>query len=392
MISLAAPHIVGNAKKYVNDCIDTGWVSYAGEYVTRLEEMVAKYVGTKYAVATVSGTSALEVALRAAGVGPGDSVIVPTITFIATAAAVKHLGANPIFLDCNKYGNMSAAGLYGYLRYKCLKTEHGLMAADGSIIKAIVPVHIFGVLCDMQRICTYAKAFDIPVIEDACEALGSRFNNNVTKFAYKAGGSIGLLGCFSFSFNKTVTSSGGGMVVTDNKQLADKIRYWTTTANDDKENYIHNEVGYNYRMTNIAAAIGVSQMELIDEFIANKKRRFEIYQDTFKNLDNVQLIRPPYDTDSNYWFYGLWVNGLSSKAFDMPRQVLAQHLKTKGIQTRPVWYPNHLQVPYRNCITYEINYAYEFHRHVLNIPCGNELTDEDVYKVANTIQEYCKWS
>lgn len=365
MIDLSPPNIQGNAWKYVKDCLDTGWVSYAGEYVNELEKRVCEYTGSKYAVATTSGTAALEISLRAAGIGPGDEVIVPTLTFAATAAAVRHVGAEPIFMDCDEYLQMDVNKLGQFLNENPLSET----------IKAVMPVHVFGGICDMDRINDEARWFGLKVIEDACEVLGSKYTDG------RHAGTMGDFGCFSFSPNKIITTGGGGIIVTDNEEDANYARYLTTTAKDDVVNYIHNEVGYNYRMSNIHAALGLSQMELLDEFISIKKHNHALYKKGLESIKGVTLLEYSEGIIPNYWLYSIQLEGID-------RDQMLKHLDKHNIQTRPLWYLNHWQKPYKEYQAYKITRAPQFWKSVLNIPSGSNLTKDEIQTVVEAIGSF----
>jgi dTDP-4-amino-4,6-dideoxygalactose transaminase len=362
-IDLSPPNIQGNAWKYIKDCLDTGWVGYAGKYVDALEAAVCEYTGAKYAVATMNGTAALEIALRVAGVGPGSEVVVPTLTFVASVAAIRHVGAVPVFIDCDEYMQMDAGKL------------EQLLCGSRSNIRAVMPVHLFGDMCNMDRINRSAYRHGISVVEDACEALGSRYAGN------RHAGTMGQLGCFSFSPNKIITTGGGGVIVTDDKEIADYAKYLTTTAKDDAVHYIHNEVGYNYRMSNIHAALGLSQMELLDEFIAVKKRNYELYRELLEPVKGVTLLEYSKLVTPNYWLYSIQLDGID-------RDELLKYLNECGIQARPLWYLNHWQEPYMYCPIFSITEAPRFWETVLNVPSGSNLTEYEVTQVVDAIARF----
>jgi aminotransferase in exopolysaccharide biosynthesis len=380
MIDLSPPNIQGNSWGYVKDCLDTGWVGYAGKYVDMLEAKVCEYTGAKYAVATVSGTAALETALRTAGVESGDEVIIPTVTFVATAAAVRHIGAEPIFIDCDSYFQMNADCLEKFLTQRCMVLDKGVVSPSGKVIKAIVPVHIFGDLCYMKKINELAERFELKVVEDACEALGSKHSDG------RHAGTTGDLGCFSFSPNKIITAGGGGMIVTNDESYADYARYLTTTAKDDPVHYIHHHVGYNYRMSNLHAALGCSQMELLDGFIDTKRKNWEYYREAFGPIEDVTMMGFSChgafkERSLNYWLYPLHLGKLNKKK-------ILTHLHANDIQARPLWYLNHWQRPYRKYQSYEISQAPLFWRSVINLPSGSNLTEDEIDQVVDCIAEF----
>jgi perosamine synthetase len=370
-IDLSPPNIQGNAWEYIKDCLDTGWVGYAGKYVDALEARVCEYTGSKYAIATVNGTAALEIALRAAGIGPGDEVIVPTLTFVASVAAIRHVGARPIFMDCDEYLQIDVDKLRNFLDKRSNLNREGFR----STIKAIMPVHIFGDMCNMDCINNIAWQWGLKVIEDACEALGSKYIDG------RHAGTMGHSGCFSFSPNKIITAGGGGMIVTNNKKMADYAKYLTTTAKDDVVNYIHNEVGYNYRMSNIHAALGLSQMEVLDNFVSVKKRNYELYRKGLEFVEGVTLTKYSEGVIPNYWLYSIQLDGVD-------RKQLLEYLNERGIQARPLWYLNHWQKPYKDYEAYEIIRATRFWETILNVPSGSNLTKDEVTQIVDTIAEF----
>ena len=275
MIPLSVPNFEGNEEKYVLDAVHQGWVSTAGSYVNEFEEKLAEYLDVSQAVVCQSGTAALHLSMIEAGVGQGDMVIVPTLTFIAAVNPVKYLMAEPVFMDCDDSLCMDPVKLERFCTEECDMKENGLIhKKTGHTVRAVVVVHVFGNLADMEKIMRVAKRFNIKVIEDATEALGSKFITG--KYAGRMAGTIGDYGTFSFNGNKIITTGGGGAVVARNEQSIKHIKYLSTQAKDDELFYIHNEIGYNYRMTNVQAAIGVAQLELLPEFIERKKKNYVV--------------------------------------------------------------------------------------------------------------------
>lgn len=277
-IPLSIPNIGGNESKYVMKALEDQWVSTAGQSIQKFEEKIAEYTGTSYACACQSGTAGLHLALRHFGIGEGDIVLVPTLTFIATINAVMYEKSVPVFFDCDEHLCMDMNQVRAYLDCDCRKTAEGTYEKkSGQRVKAILPVHVFGDLCDMELVMELAEEYNLTVIEDATEALGSRIKKG--KYAGKMAGTIGNAGVYSFNGNKIITTGGGGMVVSDDPVTIEHIRYLSQQAKDDTFYFVHNEVGYNYRMTNIQAALGLGQLERLDEFIEVKKANYELYQD-----------------------------------------------------------------------------------------------------------------
>lgn len=380
-IPLSVPCIQGNEWKYVKECLDTEWVSTAGKYVDIFEKQICRYTGARHAVACVNGTAGLHIALKLSDVGPGDEVIVPTLTFIAPVNAVRYCGAEPIFMDCDNYMNMDAGKFRDFCSTQCTKTRKGLLnKVTGKIIKAVVPVHIFGNPCDLASITRTARDFGLKVIEDATESLGSYYISS--PFIGRHTGSIGDFGVYSFNGNKIITTGGGGMIITADAKMADKARYLTTQAKDDSAHYMHNDVGYNYRLTNIQAALGVAQLEQLDTFIEIKKRNYPHYANKLKNAPGLTLLGVPPGTSPNYWFYSLLID---EKHFGLSRDELMRRLSAQGIQSRPLWYPNHLQKPYRGAQNHNIDKALWFHKRALNMPCSVNLKKADITRIVSGI-------
>ncbi|MCK4826699.1 aminotransferase class I/II-fold pyridoxal phosphate-dependent enzyme, partial [bacterium] len=256
LIPLSVPSIQGNEWKYIKECLDSEWVSSAGKYVDKFEEEICRYTGAKYAVACVNGTAALHVSLKLVGVQPADEVIVPTLTFIAPVNVVRYLNAEPIFMDADDYYNIDAQKTIQFIKNESeFRNGFTYNKKTGKRISAIIPVHVFGNAVNLEELIPICKKRNIKIIEDATESLGTAYTKG--KFAGKHTGTIGDIGCFSFNGNKIITTGGGGMIVTNNPGYAQKARYLTTQAKDDKIHYIHNDIGYNYRLTNIQAALGV---------------------------------------------------------------------------------------------------------------------------------------
>lgn len=381
-IALSEPNITGNAWKYVKECLDTGWVSSAGAYVETFEKKLCTFTGSKYAAAVVNGTSGLQIALQLSGVEVGDEVIVPTLTFIAPVNAVRYLGAEPVFMDCDSFMNLDPAKLGEFLKTSCRKTAKGTVnKKTGRLIKAILPVHIFGNPCDMVSIMSLAREYGLKVIEDATESLGSYYTAG--KYKGRHTGTIGDFGVYSFNGNKIVTTGSGGMLVTADKKMAEKAKYLTTQAKDDAVRYVHNEVGYNFRMTNIQAALGVSQLEQLPAFIKRKKKNYSIYKKALAAVKGLELLGVPGGTSPNYWFYSLVID---KAAFGLDREALMAALAKEGIQCRPVWHLNHQQKPYKGSQAFKITRAGWFVERVLNVPCSTGLTKAQVARVAAAIK------
>ena len=377
MIPLSVPNINGNEWKYVKECIDTEWVSSSGKYVDLFEQKIAEYTGAKYAVACVNGTSALQVSLRIAGVQPGDEVIIPTLTFIAPVNAVTYNGANPVFMDVDDYYNIDSEKTISFLEKETFfKNGFTYNIKTKKRISAIVPVHMWGNAVwqdDLVEICTDRN---IDVVEDACESLGTIYTSG--KYEGKHTGSIGKLGCLSFNGNKIITTGGGGMILTEDDELADKARYLTTQAKDDPIRYIHHEIGYNFRLSNIQAALGVAQLEQLPVFLKRKKEIIKEYISEINTIDGLTIAKVPDYAVNNHW---LNILQIENQTFGKDRKFLMSGLEKNGIQTRPVWYLNHMQKPFEHCQTYKIEKAIKLSANSFCLPSSSNLSNEDLKKV-----------
>ena len=382
-IPLSIPNFEGNERKYVDDAIDQGWVSTGGAYITKLEQMMAEYLHTENVAACQSGTAAIHLALVSCGVQPGDMVIVPTLTFIAAVNPVKYQFADPIFMDCDDSLCMDPAKLRKFCEEECEVGEEVLVhKASGKKVKAVVVVHVFGNLADMESIMQIAKEFHLKVIEDATEALGTRYTQGI--FAGKYAGTIGDYGAYSFNGNKIITTGGGGAITAKDPKEVDHIRYLSTQAKDDPHYYIHHEVGYNYRMTNLQAALGVAQMEELPEFIERKHKNYDLYKSLFDGVEHLKLLGFREGTYSNQWFYSLeldmeYLNGTL-------RDVITK-LEQQGVQTRAIWGLIHKQKPYEDALAYEMEKAPYYSSCILNFPCSTQITEEEVRYVAEQIKQ-----
>lgn len=376
-IPLSEPEISGNEWKYIKDCLDTGWVSSVGNYVNRFEEMVANYVGTKYAVATVNGTSALHISLIACSVQGNNEVIVPALTFIAPVNVIRYCGAYPVFMDCNPDTLcMDIQKVADFINNECKRGNDGYLynKKTNRRIKAIIPVHVFGHPADMDSLLEFCKRCNVDVIEDATESLGSEYKGKRT-------GSFGKIGCLSFNGNKIITTGGGGMVVSNDENIAKRIRHLTTQANRDSFEYDHDEIGYNYRLTNIQAAMGVAQMEKLEEYIEIKRKNAALYKDMLSNIENVEFLWEKTWAKSNFWFYTIKVTQKDKKG-------LMDFLLSKGIQVRPIWKLINTLSMYKDCQTSTTDNAMKAYKTCINLPCSVSLKEKDIEFVVKNIKSY----
>ncbi len=376
-LPLSIPVICGNEWKYIKECLDTGWVSSAGNFVDKFEEKIGNFVKIRYAVACVNGTAALQVALQLAGVSRGDEVIVPAVTFIAPVNAVKYLSAEPVFMDCDDFYNIDIDKTVQFIKEETtFKGSFSYNRKTKRLVRALIPVHVFGNAVDLERIILLCKKRNIKVIEDATESLGTYYISGIYKDCHT--GTLGDIGCYSFNGNKIITTGGGGMIVTDNSEWAEKARYLTTQAKDDEVRHVHNEIGYNFRLTNIQAAMGVAQLEQLPEFIEIKKKNYGLYKKELNKIDGLKVADIPEYARNNYWMYALQVD---KTRYPKDKYKLLQFLQKNGVQSRPLWHLNHLQKPYKNNQSYYIEKAYKMAETTLNIPCSTNLTLKDLQRV-----------
>ncbi|MDX6501678.1 MAG: perosamine synthetase [Blastocatellia bacterium] len=377
-IPLSVPEINGNEWEYVKECLDSNWVSSAGPFVERFEQMVADYVGTQHAVATVNGTAALHLALLVAGVQPDDEVLVPALTFIAPANAVRYAGAWPVFIDAEPaYWQMDAEKVMNFLEHRCAWANGELRNKNtGRRVRGILPVHILGHPCDMDPIVDLARKFRLVVIEDATESLGALYKERMV-------GHLGDVACFSFNGNKVITTGGGGMIVTDNEAWAERARYLSTQAKDNPIEYIHNEIGYNYRLTNIQAALGCAQMERLASFIEKKRSIAAQYQELLRSVSGITSMPEAGWARSIFWMYTVLVD--ESPHGNGSRSLL-HRLAGHDIQTRPLWQPLHRSAAYTNAEVYGGDVADALNRSALSLPCSVGLPDVDIRTVAEAIK------
>jgi perosamine synthetase len=376
-IPLIVPEIRGNEWKYIKECLDTNWVSSVGSYVDRFEKMTAEYVGAKYAVATVNGTAALHIALLLAGVEADDEVLVSALTFIAPANAIRYTGAWPVFIDAEpRHLQIDPAGVADFLENDCRWDGQVLRnRRSGRRVKAILPVHILGHPVNLDPILEIAAKYSLPVIEDATEGLGARYRG-------KSLGSFGQAGCFSFNGNKIITTGGGGMLVTDSAEWAARARYLTTQAKDDPIEYVHGTVGYNYRMTNLLAALGCAQMEQLDAFVATKRQIAKRYTESLAVLAGIRVPEEAEWAFSTYWMFTVLVD---EKDSGIGSRELLQELSTHKIQARPLWQPMHRSPAHGASHSPPCGNADVLHRQAISLPCSVGLTASAQDYVIETI-------
>jgi len=380
-VPLAVPALGGQAWAYLKECLDTNFVSSVGPFVGRLERLVAVRVGAAHAVATVSGTSALHIALLVAGVQPDDEVVVSTLSFIAPANAIRYVGAWPVFMDAEAtYWQMDPHKLSEFLTRECRWRDGALSnCATGRRVRAILPVHILGHPCDMGPILALARRYGLVVIEDATESLGATYQD-------KPVGHLGDIACFSFNGNKIVTAGGGGMIVTDRADWAERATYLTTQAKDDAEEFIHQEIGYNYRLTNLQAAVGCAQMEQLDEHIAAKRRIARIYAEAFGRCPGVQGMAEAPWAGSIWWMATALVD---EEPCGMDARRVRAGLRERGIEAQPLWHSLHQNPAHAGSQAYQCDIAPQLVQRSVRLPSSVGLTADQQAWVIQQLHDLC---
>ena len=381
MIPLSVPKIEGNESKYVLDCLNTGWISSAGSYVNQFEDMVAKYAGAKYGVACMNGTVGLHIAQVLLGITKDDHVIAPNITFIATLNAIKYTGAQPILIDVDINNWQMDLGLLEQFLEQNTEfktTKSGTYCFDTSTnkrVRAIMPVHVLGNIGDMDRLLAIAKKYYLDIIEDSTEALGATFKN-------KHAGTFGKIGVFSFNGNKIISTGGGGVIVTDDQAIAKKARHLTTQAKISAMDYIHDEIGYNYRLVNVLAAIGVAQMETFNATLQSKASMDRFYRKHLNNVGDIKFQQIPEGTHPNGWLFTFRTSKM--------RQLLA-YLNSNGVQARPFWMPmNQLEMFKKDIYITNANVSATVYNTSISIPSSTGITNKQLQTVVETIKAFYK--
>ncbi len=380
-LPLHEPRFFGNEVEYLNKSIRSTWVSTSGEYIKKFEKQVATYTGKKYAIACNSGTSSLHISLLVAGVGSGDEVIVPTLTFIAPINAVKYVNANPIFMDCDEYFNIDLIKTIEFIKKETeFKKGFSFNKKTGKKVKAIIAVHIFGNAVELIKIKNLCKKRNILIIEDCSESLGT-FVRKKNRLVHT--GNIGEMSCLSFNGNKIITAGAGGMILTDVKNFERRIRYLIRQAKDDELDFIHNDIGYNYSQTNIHAAIGYAQMKNIKQILKKKKKIYLNYVSLFKNNDNFDIYSVPTYAENNHWLNILKIKNIK---VNNKKKLIVKLIRNK-IFVRPIWKLNHLQLKYRKYQTYRISKSVELVSNSICLPSSYHLSINDLKRVIKEISE-----
>lgn len=370
-IKLSLPHLAGNENKYVKDAIDSTWITPLGPYVNRFEDMLDEYLGVNNVVALSAGTAAIHLALAIIGVGKGDEVICQSMTFSASANPIVYLGGSPVFVDSEPMTwNMDPALLRTAIEERIKLTSRKP--------KAIIVVHLYGMPARMDEIMKIAAEYDIPVVEDAAEAIGSEYDGHKC-------GTIGRFGILSFNGNKMITTSGGGALICPDKESAQRALFLATQARENRPYYYHETVGYNYRLSNVSAAIGCAQMEELDWRVNRRRAIHGIYAEALRDNPVVSVHNNPDNTfNSNYWLSTILLDDASPVSADVLRQKLASH----NIETRLLWRPMHMQPVYEDAPAYVNGVSQRLFDHGLCLPSSTTLSDEQVQYVAQLINRY----
>ncbi|MDP1604372.1 MAG: LegC family aminotransferase [Legionella sp.] len=364
--ALHAPCFLGNEWLYLKECLDSTFVSSVGKFVDQFEADLAHYTGAKHAVAIVNGTAALHLALKLAGVAMGDEVIIPALTFVATANAVMYCGATPHFADSEERTlGLDPEALHDYLQHNTeIRHEKCVNRQTGRVISALIPMHTFGHPVDIEGMLRIAHDFHLTVVEDAAESLGSTYEGQHM-------GTFGLMGTLSFNGNKTITTGGGGAILTNDTHLAQRAKHLSTTAKvAHRFEFVHDEVGFNYRMPNINAALGCAQLEQISDFLTAKRRLYERYHAAFAKLPGLSIVsKPSASCESNYWLQALLLDESVARA----RDAILYATNNAGLMTRPAWTLMHRLPIYQNCPRMALPVAESLERRLINLPSSVSL-------------------
>jgi perosamine synthetase len=375
VVPLTVPSIGAREQELVNEALRDGWVSSAGPYVDRFEATATEIVGGGHAVACSTGTAALHVALLLAGVEPGDEVLVSTLTFIASANAIAYCDAHPVLIDAEPdYWQIDPARVEEFLATRCAREDGRLVnKRTGRRVAAVLPVHIMGHPFDADAITELCRRFELPMVEDAAEGLGAAYRGTPL-------GRFGDAAALSFNGNKIVTAGGGGILLTPNEEWAERARYLTTTAKDDPVEYVHGEVGFNYRLTSLQAALGTAQLERLDEFVAAKRRIAAIYRRGLDGVPGLALMPEAPWAESSYWLYTIRVEGGS--------RPLLRALEESRIQSRPLWQPMHHSRAHGTAELVGGAVADRLHSEALSLPCSTSLTEDDQARVVEVVRRF----
>ncbi len=378
-IPLSVPNFGGNEKKYVEGAVVSEWVSAGGSLVGDFEDVVAKYTNMPKAVACASGSAALHLCFLVAGVGAGDEVLCPALTFIAAVNPVKYANAEPVFIGCDDTLCIDPDAVEAFCANNCTMKDGKLINnKTGAHVKAIEIVHVFGNMAKMERLMDIAKKYNLIVVEDATEAVGTYYTEG--RYKGKMAGTIGDIAAYSYNGNKIITTGSGGMVVSNHPEWTAHAKYLSTQAKNDELQFVHDEIGYNYRLTNLQAALGIAQMEQLEGFIETKHKYYDKYKAALDGKVGLRILPFEDGIRCNKWFYSLYLED-----FPMERDELIAYMTENNIQTRPIWALINEQKPYANHEAHGMEKAEDYRTNVVNIPCSTNLTDADVDRVIETI-------
>ena len=366
-ILLSTPHMGEQELEFIKEAFSSNWIAPVGPHINAFETEFSQIVGSKYGAAVSSGTAALHLALRLVGVEPGDEVFCSTLTFIASASPIIYLGAKPVFIDSDRISwNMNP---------HLLREALAKRAQINKLPKAVILVHLYGQTADLDPIVELCNEYNIPLIEDAAEALGATYKG-------KSPGSFGKIGIFSFNGNKIITTSGGGMLVSDDQELIDKARFLATQAREPAVHYQHSEIGYNYRLSNILAGIGRGQLRVLQERVAARRRNFQIYQQGLAHLPGIDFM-----PEADYGTHTRWLTCLTidPNLASVDQETIRLHLATQNIESRPVWKPLHLQPVFADCEVIGGEVAEDLFYRGLCLPSGSNLSVTDLKQVIDEI-------
>lgn len=376
MIPLSIPQIAGNEWTYVKECLDPGWVSSAGKFVGLFEERMIAYNGSAHAIACMNGTAALHISQLLLGVGPGDLVLAPNITFVATLNAIAYTGAEAVLLDVDPANwQLDLDVLERFLGEECERNASGKLVhkVDEKRIKAIMPVHVLGNICDMDRLLALCDKYSLPIIEDSTEALGSTYKG-------RHAGTFGAFGTSSFNGNKIITTGGGGMIFTQEADMAARAKHLTTTAKTDPLDYFHDETGYNYRLVNVLAAMGVAQLEQFSGFLAAKRKMDAFYREQLAGVGDIRFQEITPGVAPNCWLFTFRTNRM--------RELLT-YLNANGVQTRPFWTPMNQLPMYAGWRYYhQKNNSKALHAEAISIPSSSSITEAELREVVAKIKAF----
>ena len=381
IIRLSEPAFDGKELEYASNAIKSGWIS-SGIYVDKFENSVSKFIGSKYSVACINGTSALQIALKLAGVSTNTEVIVPTMTFIAPINSIIYNGANPIFMDADKYFNLDENKTIEFiLKETFMKNKKTYNKKTNKRISALLCVHVFGNALKIDKLLKLCKIRNIEIIEDASESFGTYYKKGLLNNKYT--GTISKIGCLSFNGNKIISSGGGGMIITNNISIAKKARYLINQAKDDSLKFIHNNIGYNFRISNLHAAIGLAQIQKINKILNKKKFIRNFYKKHIKKIDGFELAETPNYAENNNWLNIIQIN---PKKLKKNRDQIIKKFINLGIEVRPIWMLNHLQKPFKRFQNYKIKLAGNLLDKSICIPSSYNLSTLQLKKIINCLK------